>query len=409
MSRLENASPFPGRSEETLFGFSVRELSAPDGASRARAADRLKALGHVAAAPALATALHAETEDAPLVAMLSALGSVAKAEAAPVVVPHLASRSPDVRIAALKALITVDAAQAVPHMAAAMKDPDRAVRRRASMLALQLRGVPALELGTQGIHDTEGDVRALAALVLGASGNDAARPLLVAAMRDADQRVRGAASQALTRLIGHDVTSLVGLEDRQRAREVRRLTQVEAKPVRASAQNIAARLEQLSPSPRAAGSSEQAIDARAAAAAPQSVRAAAEVRDAGSSAVGTALTAASHAAPPATFSAAAEHSAAPLAVHAPPAARPLSAPARVLAAASAHQSARVAVLEEVQAPLPPQAFASVLGELRAAIRGRTLDELAHGAGLPTDSALSACSALIQRGQVVRRGLKYFVA
>jgi HEAT repeat protein len=50
----------------------------------------------------------------------------------------------DVRIAALKALLTIDPRQAGPHLAAATRDPDKAVRRRASLLGRRLghHGLP---------------------------------------------------------------------------------------------------------------------------------------------------------------------------------------------------------------------------------------------------------------------------
>ena len=95
-----------GGGDETLFGFSVRELSAPDATSRVRAAERLKALGQPAAAPALATALHAEKDPTVQVALLAAFAEVGKEEGASVVSPLLASPVPEVRIAALKALLT---------------------------------------------------------------------------------------------------------------------------------------------------------------------------------------------------------------------------------------------------------------------------------------------------------------
>jgi HEAT repeat protein len=233
LASLERASPFAGRTEETLFGFSVRELSAPDASARVRAAERLTALGHPAAAPALATALHAETEARVKVALLEALSHLAKAEAVPVVVPQLSAPSPEVRMTALKALLKLDAAQAGPHLAAAVKDPDSAVRRRASLLALSLTGEAALELGETAIRDVHPDVRSLAALVLGASGLESARPWLMTAMRDPEVRVRRSASQALSRLLGQDVSQLVDLDEAQRRREVRRLAQVPSNPVKA--------------------------------------------------------------------------------------------------------------------------------------------------------------------------------
>lgn len=224
LATLAGAYEFPGRSEETLFAFSVRELSALDTSARVRAAERLEALRHPAAAPALATALHGESEPRVQIALLSALASLAKSEAVPVVQPLLTSTAPDVRIAALKALIKLDAAASGPHLAAAVNDPDKAVRRRASLLALGLAGTQALELGAKAIRDVDPDVRALAALVLGASNAEVARPALLDAMRDPEMRVRRAASQSLSRLLGQDVTSLVGLDDANRRREVRRIS-----------------------------------------------------------------------------------------------------------------------------------------------------------------------------------------
>lgn len=234
VAQLHGATRFPGRTEETLFGFSVRELAAPDAAARARAAERLKALGQNAAAPALATALHGETEAVALVAMLQAFATFAKVEGVPVVAPHLTSKHPDVRIAALRALMSMDAAQAAPHLSAAVKDPDRAVRRRAALMALGLRGEAALALGEEAIKDGDAEVRALAALVLGASAAPGARAFLQTAMRDVDLKVRTAAAQSLSRMLGHDVTGVVGLSDVQRRREVRRIALLPANPVRAT-------------------------------------------------------------------------------------------------------------------------------------------------------------------------------
>jgi len=442
LEALSGAQAFPGRSEETLFGFSVRELSAPDSAARARAAERLKALAHPAAAPALAAALHAETEAPVQVALLNAFAALAKAEGVAVVQPLLASRAPDVRIAALKALLTLDAGQAGPHLAAAMSDPDRAVRRRASLLALGLEGDEALALGTRAIRDADADVRALAALVLGASQAEAARPLLLDAMRDKDLRVRRSASQALSKLLGRDVTGLVGLDDAQRRREVRRLAHVPAAKVDAKtvlAQRLAAG-RPVTPkgtsTPAGAPSVlAQALHPVAASAHETSLPAAASPRALDPSALpapaGNAVPVAalSHLAPPAPVL-----SATPVVAPAPSAssdvvaseaasravvespaqqavavlARP-SVQAQALAPAAARTA--VAVLEVDDAPPPPSAALceALVRELRAAIRGRALNELAVNLDASTEETMRACAALMQQGQVVRRGLKYFVA
>lgn len=352
LSTMMGAQQFPGRSEETLFGFSVRELSAPDAQARVRAADRLKALRHPAATPALATALHGEREPSVQVALLGALASLAKVEALPVVTPLLTSGSPEVRIAALKAMITLDAPAAAPHLAAATRDPDKAVRRRASLLALGLSGKEALELGTQAIRDGDADVRSLAALVLGASNAEVARPLLMEAMRDSDTRVRRAASQSLSRLLGQDVTKLVSLDDAHRRREVRRLSTVPSRPV-------------VSLSPATVGERVR-TPATAPAISPKKV-----------------------APPPAV------------------AVRP-STPLGMTAALPV--KARVAVLETAEPAAPaPALLTSAMRELRASIRGRQLPELAEGIGASPEETLKVCGALMAQGQVVRRGLKYFVA
>jgi hypothetical protein len=52
---------------------------------------------------------------------------------------------------------------------------------------------------------------------------------------------------------------------------------------------------------------------------------------------------------------------------------------------------------------------ALLLELRSAIRGRTLAELTSTFTHAEETTLRACRLLEDRGQVVRRGSKYFVA
>ncbi|HYO66210.1 MAG TPA: HEAT repeat domain-containing protein, partial [Archangium sp.] len=223
-----------GGGDETLFGFSVRELSAPDATSRVRAAERLKALGQPAAAPALATALHAEKDATVQVALLAAFAEVGKEEGVLVVSPLLASSVPEVRIAALKALLSIAPREAAPHLAQAVKDPDRSVRRRASLLALGLEGEGARRLGEEAIHDPDSEVRSLAALALGAGSGEHARTLLLEALKDDEVRVRRSAAQSLSRILGLDVSAVVDMDEGRRRRESRRLATLPVPPVRAS-------------------------------------------------------------------------------------------------------------------------------------------------------------------------------
>ncbi len=343
MAELSALGPFPGSSEETLFGFSIRELAAPDPAARKRAAERLKALGNPAAASALATALHAETNPETQEALLGTFAALAPSEGVSIVAPLVQSEIPEVRVAALKALIALDPSQAGPYIAAAIKDGDRAVRRRASLLALGLTGSGALKLGEQAILDEDQEVRSLAALVLGASSGERARTLLLEALRDKEPKVRQAAAQSLSRILGKDVSAVVSLDDPQRRREVRRLASLPTNPVKSDGKTRAfvkgylgvatqptADFHEREPAVSAAMTNQVTYDSR------------------------------------------------------PIPAQPLIAGAESLCGL-------------------------LMAEIRAALRGRSLPDLAGASRASQDQVQQACELLVARGQAVRRGLKYFAA
>lgn len=360
-----SGATFTGRTEETLFGFSVRELSAPDAPSRLRAAERLKALAHPAAAPALAAALNAEGEPRVLVALLDAFAGLAKAEGTPLVQRHLSSANPDVRVAALKALLRLSPVDAIPQLSAALKDPDRAVRRRASLLALNVGGDAALELGEQALQDVDADVRALGALVLGAAAGERSRQLLLRALGDRDEKVRKAAAQGLSRILGEDVSAVVGLDEAQRRRELRRISSLPERPVRAP----------LQPAPAAVA-----------------VPPAAPVE-----------------APAPVAQVVASPSVSAPAVRPQPESMAL-APAPVVHVAP---SVAAAALRPPAAPAAPHVTEAdceaVLSEVRMAIRGKLPADIARGTGLPPGVVSEACDLLVARGHALRRGLKVFVA
>ncbi|MBL8936310.1 MAG: HEAT repeat domain-containing protein [Archangium sp.] len=417
LASLERAFPFPGRSEETLFGFSVRELTAPDPSARARAAERLTALAHPAAAPALATALHAETDAPVKVALLTALSTLAKVEAIPVIVPQLSSPAAEVRIAALKALLKLDPTQAGPHLAAAVKDPDPAVRRRASLLALALRGPAALELGETAIRDENPDVRSLAALVLGASGMESARPWLMQAMRDPELRVRRSASQALSRQLGQDVSQLVELDEAQRRREVRRLAQVPSNPVKAKVVAALPKATPVAPSAHHANAVE-AVAQRAHIETAQRPHQVVGRAHHATAVDGTATVAqqqpqvaidAATIAPRPHVAAVVQPSSVVEQVVLSHRATPALHHESALHTGAAASRVAVAVLEHTTPAVDGTVIKGVLLELRAAIRGQPADVLATSLNTSLESVRAACAALMEQGQVVRRGHKYFVA
>ncbi|WP_224247469.1 HEAT repeat domain-containing protein [Hyalangium gracile] len=394
-----------GSADETLFGFSVRELSAGDPSARIRAAERLKALAQPAAAPALATALHAETEPSVQVALIQAFAGLCREQGASVVSPLLASPVAEVRIAALKALLSLAPDDAAPHLAQAMKDQDRAVRRRASLLALGLEGEAARRLGEEAIQDADPEVRSLAALALGAANGEGARTLLLDALLDSEFRVRKAAAQSLSRILGHDVSAVVGMDEPQRRREVRRLAALPTQPVRASLAPPPpprrAPVEAMSEAPAVSRSPAPAVAAKAVAPA----QAVAPVQAA------SAPVASSGPAQPAPAPAVT------LARSVPASAPERSGSARAALAAMGARPASVAppasepsVPAARPGPSPVEALcASLMTDIRAAIRGRSLGELTAALSAPVELAQEALTLLLARGAVIRRGHKYFAA
>jgi len=257
------APPEPRRGragEETLFGFSVRELSAPDAGARARAAERLAGLGDRAAAPALAAALHAERDPGVAVALLSAFRSLAGPEGAQLVEPFVDAPYAEVRIAALRALVALDGVRAVRQLQRAAEDVDASVRRRAALLALQLPPEQAQALERRPGRDADPEVRRVSALAAGAACGAGARGALLAALDDPAPPVRQAAARSLSRLLGVGVEAVASLEGPARRREIRRLATLP--PARVPAPAVV-RASRPAPAARVAVRTEEAAPPRA--------------------------------------------------------------------------------------------------------------------------------------------------
>lgn len=309
--------------DDTLYGFSVRELSAPDASARVRAAERLGALGDRSAASAVAAALHAERDPRAAVAFLEALRLLAGPEGAAVVEPFVDAPVPEVRIAALRTLVALDGHRAVPQLQRAARDVDASVRRRAALLGLQLPRSASLALEPLRGTDTDPEVRRVTALTAGAKGGQEARAALLSALDDPAPAVRQAAARSLSRLLDVEVEGVAGLEGPQRRREIRRLTSLPVAPVSARARTALSREEPL--------------------------------------------------------------------------------------AARQRPRTEVAVLESRPSVSPEALSKDVLGELKSAMRGRSLGELTELLGVPAEALEGVCALLTARGQVVRRGTKLFVA
>ena len=177
--------------------------------------------------------------------------------------------------------------------------------------------------------DAEPEVRSLAALVLGASNGERARVLLLEALTDRDPKVRDAAAQSLSRILGKDVSPVVELDDPQRRRAVRRLATL---PV---------------------------------------------ATDGGSRALVKSY-----------FNFATQE----------------NQDGAGMAGVRAEEQAAVAA-----PPSAEQLCTAVMSDVRGALRGCSLAELAASSRCAPDLVQEACELLVARGQVVRRGLKYFAA
>jgi HEAT repeat protein len=346
--------PSPRHGEESLFGFSIRELSSPDPSARSRAAERLRTLGDRSASPALAVALHAERDDTVTVALLEAFRALASREGAAVVEPLLGAPEAVVRIAALRAITHLDPDSAPAHLSRAAHDPDASVRRRTALLAVSLGPERMLELERQVSRDPDPEVRRLAVLAAGAAGGEQARSRLLGALEDPDLGVRRAAARSLSGILGMDVGPVASLSDEERRREVRRLATVTPVPLSQRVRPLPWQGRAV-PEPVARGPVPEAEPAAA-------------VEEAVPSQAVTASPSIEVVLPPA---------------------------AREHGVAGLHADEALCL--------------QITSELRTAMRGRTVLDLARELGVTNERVIEAAALLTARGHVVRRGAKLFVA
>jgi HEAT repeat protein len=220
LATVQRDVEFKTRAEETLYAFSLRELTSGDAGARCRAAARLRTLEARAAVPALATALGAERDASVKAAILESLAAAGDATVIPLISPHLKAKEIDVRLAALEAASKLGDGPAIDR---SLSDISPAVRRRAAVLAAARP--EAMELLARAAADEDASVRRVAALTLAACSGDEAKKILLKALDDNDPTVRRAAAKGLSRLVGEDLISVADLDQAARRRQMRRIAE----------------------------------------------------------------------------------------------------------------------------------------------------------------------------------------
>ena len=368
----------PSRAERSLYEASMDDLDSADAGARRRAAECLRALASPAAAPLVAASLGRERDPDVKTALLAALASIAEPAAADLAARELADPHPPVRAAALEAVAVLAKDAAEPRLAAALADPSALVRRRAVLLLGFVPGPGADDALASALSDRDPGVARAAAVALSGRPTSRAQAALAKAIDHREAGVRRSAAEAVSRWAGESVDAAAPSAERRRAarRIAERLVAVDQRTLRDAVVESAAQVERIQ------------------AAAPPAAVARAEAAAAAS-------------APPSAQAPTAAAPGRPLSAHAA-AAPPRTAPAMVAPApASAAALAAVAVLDAAPAGDPVEQ--QVVAEVRTALRGRTIPELA--AVIPAGPAAveAAARALVARGVFAQRGPRFFMS
>jgi HEAT repeat protein len=361
----------PTRADRALYERSMDDLSAAETGKRLRAVRALEALGSRAAAPLLAAALSKEPEAEVKGALLAALARFKEPFAADLADRELADPRPAVRVAALEALATVGDARAPERLSAALRDESPVVRRRAALLLGFTSGERAVESLAVALCDADRGVARAAAAALSGRPSARAQAALARGLEHPDLSVRRAAATALGRLSGE----VVDADGSASAR-------------RASSRRIAERLATMD------GEELRAAVLRSA----ETARVTAERV--------IAATATARGARPAEAS---EALAAPASTSTSTSTATTTSTRAILAAAATRARTAVAVVPPKPTPGDPELEPRLVAELRAALRGGTESGLASLLGAPAARVEAALAALAARGQVERRGTRWFVS
>jgi HEAT repeat protein len=352
---------FTTRSERALYESAMRDLASADRESRRRAASCLQALGSKAAAPILAAALGRERDPEVKSELLGVLSALEVHGAAELALRELTDASPQVRSAALEALARLQGAASEPRLAGALGDPSPLVRRRAALLLGFRQGETADEALASALSDRDPGVARTAAVALSGRPSALAQRALARALDHREASVRRAAARAVSRWAGEPIDCAASSTDRRRAsrRIVEKLTQLGPEALRESL------FARASAAPARAESRP---------AAPVLERPVVKM------------------------------------IRPTPPAPPVQAPAaRQAPAAQVAPSVRAAVAVAEALPAGMSSFEeTIVGEVRAALRGRSADELTTLLSTSDAAVEQALRALVERGELTQRGARFYM-
>jgi hypothetical protein len=375
---------FSTRSERALYEASLDDLAASDPATRRRAADGLRALGSKGAAPLVAAALGREADAEVKAALLGALGALGEPGAAELALRELADARPAVRAAALEAASALARETVAPRLAAALGDGSALVRRRAVVLLGFTPGAPAEDALTSALGDRDAGVARAAAVALAGRPSARAQGALARALDHREPAVRRAAARAVGRWSGEVVDVAAAEPERRRAarRIAEKLLAVDGATLRSAVTHVPA--APLDSAPPALRSGRTGVSAPAAGTYRLPVTASVAPR----SGVGLPVTAS-----------VAPRSGVGLPVTASVAPRSGAESSR-----AATRSATVTV-----APPDPALAEGAVAEVRAALRGCTVDDLAAALSRDRATVEASLRALVAQGRLVARGPRFFMS
>jgi hypothetical protein len=353
----------PTRAERSLYETSMDDLASADPACRRRAADCLRALGSRTAAPLVAAAIGRERDPAVKAALLSALAAFGEPATADLALRESQDPRPVVRAAALEALASLAKDRAEPALAGALNDPSPMVRRRAVLLLGFIPGSNASDALASMLADRDSGVARAAAVALAGRPSTRAQGALARALDHREPTVRRCAAEAVARWSGEEVDPSSSAAERRRA-----------------ARRIAEKL---------AGVEESAL------------------REAVVRAPATAARRA--AAPPRPTRTPVSPATATPAPRSTPVATPIAAPSAAVPAAAATAARTAVAVVESPAGEPGPLETMLIDEVRASLRGRSVEELMQVTEAEPAAVAATLRTLVARGTLSQRGPRFFMS